>query len=77
MKSRLWNRSKTISEILQANAVHFLCMKTTQYNKIQDKLHSSRNNVALFSQLFSSCETSEGVFRHEKQTALPSLFIRT
>ena len=51
------------------------------HSKKQDKLHSSRNNVALFSLLFISCQTREGYlenfFSQEKQTALPFLFIKT
>ena len=35
-------------------------MKTMQYSKKQDKLHSARNNFTPFSSLFISCQTRKG-----------------
>ena len=52
-------------------------MKTMQYSKKQDKLHSARNNFTPFSSLFISCQTRKGglepLFSHENQACPTSL----
>ena len=80
LQSRLWNRSKAISYTVTKNGVQFFCMKTAQYSKKHDKLPSTRNEVALFSRLFISCQTMEGNLEHffrSRTPSLSSLFIRT
>ena len=67
MKSRWWNRSKAVSDPVTKNGILFY----------RGKLHSARNNVALFSCLFISCQTRkrdfELFFSHENQAYSPTL----
>ena len=67
MKSRSWNRSKAISDTVTKNGIQFY----------RDKLHSVRNNVALFSCLFISCQARkidlDRFFSHKNQAHPPSL----
>ena len=61
---RLWNRSKAVSDTETKNRVQFFHMKTTHYSKKYDKLHSAKNNIALFSDLFIFSQTREGDLEH-------------
>ena len=76
-KECLIHRSKSIDETIHRNKLPLFGTSRRTASKGKQQLTSLKNDVALFSRLYISCQTRDGnleeFFRHENQACPPSL----
>lgn len=76
-KDRIVDRKVPVSDTISKNKFHIFTSTKREATKVEKKLKMVKNNVALFSRLFISCQTRNGdlntFFSHENQPTPPSL----